>query len=117
MTPAATTTPKPWWTTLRALLATEGPRSIYKGLSASLVREGTYSGIRMGGYDAGKAAVLAGLSAVGAGNRDGGGVAVKLGGGLVSGMVGAAVANPADLVSTSTESSHSDSYSRLTIAL
>jgi len=101
MSPTPTATPKPWWTTLSALLAAEGPRSIYKGLSASLVREGTYSGIRMGGYDAGKAAILAGMGAVGAGNRDGagGGVAVKLGGGLVSGMIGAAVANPADLVS------------------
>ncbi|KAJ3176545.1 hypothetical protein HDU87_005239 [Geranomyces variabilis] len=96
---ATTTTHSPnWYTTLVNLVRTEGMRSVYKGLSASLLREGTYSGIRMGGYDACKAAILA---ATGDGEKrrsGGGGLAVKLGGGMASGMIGAAIANPADLL-------------------
>ncbi|KAJ3150547.1 hypothetical protein HDU89_002953 [Geranomyces variabilis] len=85
------------YTTLINLVRTEGLRSVYKGLSASLLREGTYSGIRMGGYDACKATILA-ISGDGEKRRNGGGLAVKLGGGMASGMIGAAIANPADLL-------------------
>lgn len=93
-----------WYATLSSLLRSEGPRAVYKGLSASLVREGSYSAIRMGGYDSCKGVISAGLTAVGVAGGGGdananGGLAVKLGGGMASGMCGAAVANPADLVS------------------
>ncbi|KAJ3145563.1 hypothetical protein HDU86_000872 [Geranomyces michiganensis] len=100
---SATTTRSPsWYTTLVNLVRSEGPRSVYKGLSASLLREGTYSGIRMGGYDACKAVILSVMGTGGMGNGETlsktSSLPVKLGAGMASGMIGAAIANPADLL-------------------
>ncbi|TNY19132.1 mitochondrial carrier domain-containing protein [Rhodotorula diobovata] len=79
--------------TLTHMVRTEGLTSIYKGLSGSLLREISYSGIRMGGYDLVKSTLV--KFAPGA---DPNGFGTKLLGGMGSGMVGAAVANPADLL-------------------
>lgn len=70
-------------------------------MSASLSREASYSAIRFGIYDLCKDSLL-GLPILGGengilGGKDGFGV--KLGGGLMSGMIGSSIANPADLVS------------------
>lgn len=75
------------------MLRTE-PLSLYNGLSASLLREGSYSAIRFGLYDVCKEGVAGGLG------WSGDGFGAKLLGGLISGMIGACVANPADLVSS-----------------
>ncbi|SGY70220.1 BQ5605_C004g03122 [Microbotryum silenes-dioicae] len=83
-----------WATTMRTMFKTEGPLSLYKGLSASMLREMTYSGLRMGAYDSCKAAVLVALPWA-----EEGSFATKLTAGMTSGMLGAAVANPADLAS------------------
>lgn len=69
--------------------------SIYKGLSASMMREMSYSGIRFGAYDGCKGLVLAVVPI----EKDGFGV--KLGAGMLSGMLGAGIANPADVVRAS----------------
>ena len=71
----------------------EGVLSLYKGLTAALLREGMYSGIRMGCYDASKNLIL---RVVPYGDKDM--LVVKLGAGLGSGMLGAAIASPADLL-------------------
>lgn len=84
-----------WARTLITMVRTEGVLSIYKGLSASLLREGSYSGVRMGFYDMSKGFVLKALPS-GWGDKDSFGV--KLAGGMASGCLGAAIANPADLV-------------------
>jgi len=83
----------PWLRTLVDMVRTEGALSPYKGLSASLLREGSYSGIRMGSYDFSKTLVLQIFPWA---NKDGFGT--KLAAGMASGMLGAAIANPADLI-------------------
>eukprot|EP01133_Synstelium_polycarpum_P002443 gene2443-2778_t len=68
----------------------EGIVGLYKGIAPSLLREATYSTLRMGGYDAiksyfvdehGKTSLLA-----------------KVASGAASGSIGACIANPTDLV-------------------
>ena len=75
------------------MIKSEGVLSPYKGLSASLIREGTYSGIRMGSYDFSKAQILHLFPWA---NKDGFGT--KLIAGMLSGVLGATVSNPADLI-------------------
>ncbi|GAA6003555.1 hypothetical protein JCM10207_000387 [Rhodosporidiobolus poonsookiae] len=79
--------------TLVTMVRTEGPTSVYKGLSGSLLREGSYSGIRMGGYDLVKSSLVKAFPLA-----DPNGFGTKLASGMVSGMIGAAIANPADLL-------------------
>lgn len=83
----------PWTRTLIEMIKSEGILSIYKGLSASLLREGCYSGIRMGLYDFSKGVVL---RVAPFGDKDSFGIKLLAGG--ASGCLGAAIANPADLV-------------------
>ncbi|GEM09013.1 mitochondrial carrier protein [Rhodotorula toruloides] len=75
------------------MVRAEGLMSIYKGLSGSLLREASYSGIRMGGYDLVKASIIKSFPLA-----DPNGFGTKLAAGMASGMVGAAIANPADLL-------------------
>ena len=84
-----------WGTTLIRMIREEGVLSIYKGLSASMMREMSYSGIRFGAYDGCKGLVLAVVPEKIMGKDSFG---VKLGAGMLSGMLGAGVANPADVV-------------------
>ncbi|BGO89255.1 hypothetical protein NBRC10512_003929 [Rhodotorula toruloides] len=79
--------------TLVNMVRAEGIMSIYKGLSGSLLREAFYSGIRMGGYDLVKASIIKTFPLA-----DPNGFGTKLAAGMASGIVGAAVANPADLL-------------------
>lgn len=97
--PAASTN---WLSVLVRMVRTEGVLAPYKGLSASMLREASYSGIRMGSYDAIKRALSAATtspSPAATHEHRKEGVAIKLGAGMISGIVGAGVANPADLVS------------------
>ncbi|WOO84217.1 Mitochondrial substrate carrier family protein ucpB [Vanrija pseudolonga] len=79
--------------TLIDMVRKEGFFSIYNGVSASMIRELSYSGIRMGCYDQFKSGILS-LSP----SLDPHSVIVKLGAGLGSGCLGAAIANPADVL-------------------
>lgn len=88
------------------VLRNEGVRGFYKGimplwlvlhdmtgLTASLLREGSYSTIRMGGYENIKS-LLVNSSA----ERDNLPLSKKIIAGAVSGALGAGIANPTDLV-------------------
>lgn len=76
-----------WWPSLASF------RELTPPPQASMIRELSYSGIRMGCYDQFKAGILS-LSP----SLDPHSVIVKLGAGLGSGCLGAAIANPADVL-------------------
>ncbi|KAK4046868.1 hypothetical protein OIV83_005764 [Microbotryomycetes sp. JL201] len=103
----------PWYKVMARMIKQEGPTAVYKGLSASLVREATYRhvngliiirptldiltralGIRMGAYDGCKALVTLTFGTTSSPESFG----TKLFAGMLSGMLGSAVANPADLL-------------------
>lgn len=73
------------------IIKDEGIHGLYKGLFASLLREGSYSTIRMGGYDVMK-------ELLGAHDPKHTPLWKKIVAGATSGAVGAAIANPTDLV-------------------
>ncbi|OZJ06114.1 hypothetical protein BZG36_01059 [Bifiguratus adelaidae] len=72
----------------------EGPLSFYNGLVAAMLREATYSTIRFGSYDWFKSSIMKASGGV----FDETSLVTKITAGLTSGMVGAAIANPTDLV-------------------
>jgi len=69
----------------------EGVAGLYKGLTPSLLREGTYSTLRMGGYDVMK-------DFLGAKDPRTAPLWKKFIAGMTAGAIGAAIANPTDLV-------------------
>jgi len=69
----------------------EGLSAFFKGLAASLLREATYSTIRMGGYEVCK-------TYLGALDPSSAPLWKKITSGAIAGAVGAAIANPTDLV-------------------
>jgi hypothetical protein len=69
----------------------EGISGLYKGLTASVMREASYSTLRMGGYDLMK-------DYLGANDPKNTPLWKKLVAGATSGAMGAAIANPTDLV-------------------
>ena len=75
--------------TLKKMLREENIMVLYKGLSASLLREASYSTLRMGLYDPFKKMI------------DSGGplpLWKRVFAAGMAGMIGAAIANPADLI-------------------
>jgi hypothetical protein len=70
----------------------EGPRGLYRGLTPSLLREGSYSTIRLGAYDPVKEMLGSGQTGLDMP------LWKKIVAGGLSGSVGAAIANPTDLV-------------------
>lgn len=72
------------------MVRTEGVLSLWNGVTASCLREATYSTIRMGGYESFKEAYSSLLPASGFAN--------KLLSGVSSGALGAAISTPTDLV-------------------
>jgi len=75
----------------KIIIKTEGFLALYKGLSASLLREATYSTIRLGFYEPFK-------ELLGAKDRNSTPLWKKFVAGLLSGSSGAIVANPYDLL-------------------
>eukprot|EP01112_Ceratiomyxa_fruticulosa_P009911 TRINITY_DN2601_c0_g1_i4.p1 TRINITY_DN2601_c0_g1~~TRINITY_DN2601_c0_g1_i4.p1 ORF type:complete len:304 (+),score=44.77 TRINITY_DN2601_c0_g1_i4:366-1277(+) len=73
------------------IILDEGVRGLYKGLLPSILREGSYSTLRMGGYDLMK-------DYLGATDPKHTPLWKKIVAGGVSGAIGAAIANPTDLV-------------------
>lgn len=82
--------------TLRGLLATDGLRGLYRGLSPSLLREASYSALRLGLYEPVKSHLTASLAgAPGAASLS---LLLPFLSGALSGCVAAALTTPADLV-------------------
>jgi len=76
---------------------------LYKGLGASLMREGIYSTIRLGGYDVMK-------QLLGAHDPDNTPFWKKLVSGAVSGILGSAIATPTDLIKVRMQASETVVY-------
>lgn len=74
----------------RGMLANEGVVGLWAGVTASCLREGTYSTIRMGGYEPCKRMIGTVIPETTFAN--------KLAAGVVSGAVGAALSTPTDLM-------------------
>jgi len=81
----------------RSMVQNEGLASLYAGLSASLCREMSYSGIRMGLYEPTKIAL--------SGSSTKSGLVLKVLSGAITGATGSVIANPFDLVKVRMQSS------------
>ncbi|KAG8715331.1 hypothetical protein FRC11_004633 [Ceratobasidium sp. 423] len=84
----------------RGMIGSEGVLSLTNGVSAGVLREGIYATIRLGTYEAHKD-LLYDLSN-GALTREG--IPLKALSGLMSGAIGATIANPTDLIKSNTPS-------------
>ncbi|TFY65135.1 hypothetical protein EVG20_g5697 [Dentipellis fragilis] len=83
-----------FWAVGAQMARTEGARSLMNGFTASMLREVSYSGIRMGTYEFFKDAIYA----LGAGTISSDGLALKVLAATVASTIGSAIANPTDLV-------------------
>ncbi|KAF0853005.1 mitochondrial solute carrier family 25 (mitochondrial carrier) member 14/30 [Andalucia godoyi] len=84
-----------WSTFHGSIIGADGVRGLYRGLAPSLLREATYSSIRLGGYDACKdfvQSVFGEPQSHTALFRD------KMIAGMCSGLIGASVTTPVDVV-------------------
>ncbi|CCO36436.1 Mitochondrial substrate carrier family protein ucpB AltName: Full=Solute carrier family 25 member 30 homolog [Rhizoctonia solani AG-1 IB] len=86
----------------KGMLHSEGVLSLMNGVSASILREGIYATIRLGTYEAHKD-LLYELSN-GALTREG--IPLKALSGLMSGAIGATIANPTDLIKIRMQAFH-----------
>ncbi|CAK4611039.1 unnamed protein product [Aphanomyces euteiches] len=75
----------------RTILATEGVRGFLKGITASVLRDGFYSGIRLGAYEPMK-------EFLGATDPAHTPLHLKVAAGAITGAFGSALANPTDLI-------------------
>ena len=75
------------------IAAEEGVRGLFKGITASMLREASYSSLRLGLYDPFKAIVAGGDS-----SKDDITLTQKILAGGASGAIGSAIANPTDLI-------------------
>lgn len=102
----------------RHVVLTEGPIGLYAGLSPALLRALTYTSTRLGLYDplrsafASASASMHGASDVGAPS-----FAVKFAASLTSGVVGAIVGNPSDLIKVRMQRADNHAYRGLPDAL
>ncbi|KAI0633818.1 mitochondrial carrier [Trametes polyzona] len=83
-----------FWSVGVEMARNEGIKSLMGGLSASMLREVVYSGIRMGTYEYFKDT----LHEVSKGALTREGLALKIGAATIAATIGSALANPADLV-------------------
>jgi len=81
--------------TLVGMLREEGAASLYRGLAPSLLREASYSSLRLGLYEPIRDAIVRASSSDGSSSSS---LVVKLAAGATSGVIGSAIANPADLL-------------------
>mmetsp|Transcript_5297 Transcript_5297/g.15659 ORF Transcript_5297/g.15659 Transcript_5297/m.15659 type:complete len:284 (-) Transcript_5297:44-895(-) len=80
----------------RGVVTAEGFGALYRGVVASLLREGTYSGIRMGMYEPVKNALWSDSTPPP--------LYVKICAGAITGSIGSAIANPCDLLKVQAQS-------------
>ncbi|KAG0291768.1 hypothetical protein BGZ96_004847 [Linnemannia gamsii] len=97
VTAATQTTTLRLFPLLRQIMRTEGPRVFLAGLAPAVLRESVYSSIRFGSYDYFKG-IYSGMGAAGLRGGEETTTLVKLMSGFTSGMIGSAIANPADLI-------------------
>ncbi|KAF8717735.1 Mitochondrial carrier, partial [Rhizoctonia solani] len=97
-------TPNRWsfFNIARGMIQSEGSLSLMNGVSAGVLREGIYATIRLGTYEAHKD-LLYDLSN-GALTREG--IPLKALSGLMSGAIGATIANPTDLIKIRMQAYH-----------
>jgi hypothetical protein len=81
---------RPFWQVASSMVRTEGVRSLMNGVTASCLRESTYSTVRMGAYESFKELYAPIVSDSSFGN--------KLLAGASSGALGAAISTPTDLI-------------------
>jgi hypothetical protein len=79
-----------FWTVGKGMAKTEGFRSFFNGVTATCLREASYSSIRMGTYESFRDLYSSVIPASSFGN--------KLLSGMTSGAIGAAVSTPTDLM-------------------
>lgn len=84
-----------WLGVASAVVRQEGPSGLFRGLAASLLRESTYSALRLGLYGPVRDAIAPPPSTGGNGVPS---FVVKIAAGLTSGCFAAAATNPADVV-------------------
>jgi hypothetical protein len=87
-----------WVRVFYSIVREEGASGLYRGLSASLLRECSYSALRLGLYAPVRDAAITRQRDAASDNRTGAPFTVKVIAGLISGCTGAAVTNPVDLV-------------------
>lgn len=83
-----------FWAIGAEMVRTEGPLSLMKGFTASMIREIVYSGLRLGAYELFKDKLHA--ASKGALTREG--ITLKVLAATCSASIGAALANPADVI-------------------
>lgn len=106
--------------TASSLIKQEGPLGFYRGLAPSLMRESSYSSLRLGLYEPIRDAIVRILSSNSTENVPGAlhlqasqvepvagssSLAVKFAAGATSGILGSGLANPADLIKVRMQSS------------
>ncbi|KAF9940809.1 hypothetical protein BGZ65_006028 [Modicella reniformis] len=98
-TATSTTTPKTLRLIplLRQTLRSEGPRVLMAGVVPAMLRESTYSTIRLGSYDLFKG-IYSGMGPKSMRGGEETTALVKLASGLTSGLLGSVIANPTDLI-------------------
>lgn len=79
-----------WLSGMARIVAAEGPRGLYRGLAPSLLRESTYSAMRLGLYEPFRHTFSEALG--------GTTLLVRFLAGACSGMLGSAIATPTDLI-------------------
>lgn len=101
--------------TFRSVVATEGIGGLYRGLSASLCREMSYSGIRMGMYEPTRRRLAGALGVDPAATP----LYLKVLAGAITGCSGSALANPLDLVKVRMQAAQGtrEAYSSVPAAL
>ncbi len=85
-----------FWSLGREMARREGVLALWSGVTASCLRELSYSTVRMGGYEPAKEAYKAALPSVSPDS-----FLIKVLAGVTSGALGAAIASPTDLVKVS----------------
>ncbi|CAE6413758.1 unnamed protein product [Rhizoctonia solani] len=95
-------TSRSFFNVAKGMIRSEGALSLTNGVSASVLREGIYATIRLGTYEAHKD-LLYDLSN-GALTREG--IPLKALSGLMSGAIGATIANPTDLIKIRMQAYH-----------
>ncbi|CAE6459292.1 unnamed protein product [Rhizoctonia solani] len=95
-------TSRSFFNVARGMIRSEGAFSLMNGVSASVLREGIYATIRLGTYEAHKDL----LHELSNGMLTREGIPLKALSGLMSGAIGAAIANPADLIKIRMQAHH-----------
>ncbi|CAE6529868.1 unnamed protein product [Rhizoctonia solani] len=98
-------TSRSFFNVAKGMIGSEGALSLMNGVSASMLREGIYATIRLGTYEAHKDL----LYELSNGTLTREGIPLKALSGLMSGAIGASIANPTDLIKIRMQAYHNPS--------